>query len=143
MNSLRLEGQKTAAIEILQQFDWQVRPAPARRAADQCLRPAGGGGAGRARCSLLAVLESGSSAGLRHGVPWRWRCGAHALGCIAVLPTQVPDWVIIPGGNLGNIYAFYKGFKMCKCVAGWMVQPGREGERQGLRAGDQQAGSRV
>ena len=49
MNSLRLEGQKTAAIEILQQFDWEV-----------------------------------------------------------------PDWVIIPGGNLGNIYAFYKGFKMCK-----------------------------
>lgn len=48
MNSLRLEGQKTAAIEICQQFDWQV-----------------------------------------------------------------PDWVIIPGGNLGNIYAFYKGFKMC------------------------------
>jgi threonine synthase len=27
---------------------------------------------------------------------------------------QVPDWVIVPGGNLGNIYAFYKGFKMCK-----------------------------
>lgn len=49
LNSLRLEGQKTAAIEILQQFDWQV-----------------------------------------------------------------PDWVIIPGGNLGNIYAFYKGFKMCQ-----------------------------
>eukprot|EP01025_Chloroclados_australasicus_P006293 TRINITY_DN12034_c1_g1_i7.p1 TRINITY_DN12034_c1_g1~~TRINITY_DN12034_c1_g1_i7.p1 ORF type:complete len:342 (-),score=48.96 TRINITY_DN12034_c1_g1_i7:111-983(-) len=48
MNSLRLEGQKTAAIEILQQFDWEV-----------------------------------------------------------------PDWVVIPGGNLGNIYAFYKGFKMC------------------------------
>ncbi|KAL0337243.1 UNVERIFIED_CONTAM: Threonine synthase 1, chloroplastic [Sesamum calycinum] len=49
LNSLRLEGQKTAAIEILQQFDWEV-----------------------------------------------------------------PDWVIIPGGNLGNIYAFYKGFKMCQ-----------------------------
>ncbi|KAK9828919.1 hypothetical protein WJX72_002784 [[Myrmecia] bisecta] len=49
MNSLRLEGQKTAAIEICQQFDWEV-----------------------------------------------------------------PDWVIIPGGNLGNIYAFYKGFQMCK-----------------------------
>ena len=49
MNSLRLEGQKTAAIEILQQFGWQV-----------------------------------------------------------------PDWLIIPGGNLGNVYAFYKGFKMCK-----------------------------
>ncbi|KAK3004286.1 hypothetical protein RJ639_019669 [Escallonia herrerae] len=48
LNSLRLEGQKTAAIEILQQFDWEV-----------------------------------------------------------------PDWVIIPGGNLGNVYAFYKGFKMC------------------------------
>jgi len=49
LNSLRLEGQKTAAIEILQQFDWHV-----------------------------------------------------------------PDYVIIPGGNLGNVYAFYKGFKMCK-----------------------------
>ena len=49
MNSLRLEGQKTAAIEICQQFDWAV-----------------------------------------------------------------PDWVVIPGGNLGNIYAFYKGFQLCK-----------------------------
>lgn len=49
LNSLRLEGQKTAAIEICQQFDWEV-----------------------------------------------------------------PDWVIIPGGNLGNVYAFYKGFKMCR-----------------------------
>ncbi|XP_047323134.1 threonine synthase, chloroplastic-like [Impatiens glandulifera] len=49
LNSLRIEGQKTAAIEILQQFEWEV-----------------------------------------------------------------PDWVVIPGGNLGNIYAFYKGFKMCK-----------------------------
>ncbi|KAF5817887.1 putative threonine synthase [Helianthus annuus] len=49
LNSLRLEGQKMAAIEILQQFDWEV-----------------------------------------------------------------PDWVIVPGGNLGNIYAFYKGFHMCK-----------------------------
>ena len=49
LNSLRLEGQKTAAIEILQQFDWGV-----------------------------------------------------------------PEWVIVPGGNLGNIYAFYKGFKMCQ-----------------------------
>lgn len=49
MNSLRLEGQKTAAIEILQQFDWEV-----------------------------------------------------------------PDWIVIPGGNLGNVYAFYKGFKMCQ-----------------------------
>ena len=28
--------------------------------------------------------------------------------------TQVPDWVIIPGGNLGNVYAFYKGFRMAK-----------------------------
>jgi threonine synthase len=26
----------------------------------------------------------------------------------------VPEWVIVPGGNLGNIYAFYKGFHMCK-----------------------------
>eukprot|EP00887_Chlorella_sp_A99_P004129 scaffold23.g4129.t1 len=51
MNSLRLEGQKTAAIEILQQFGWQV-----------------------------------------------------------------PDWLVIPGGNLGNVYAFYKGFKMARRV---------------------------
>lgn len=32
MNSLRLEGQKTAAIEICQQFDWEVR-------AWTCLKP--------------------------------------------------------------------------------------------------------
>jgi threonine synthase len=47
MNSLRIEGQKTVAIEIVQQFDWEV-----------------------------------------------------------------PDWVIIPGGNLGNVSALGKGFTM-------------------------------
>lgn len=47
MNSLRLEGQKTVAIEIVQQFDWSV-----------------------------------------------------------------PDWVIIPGGNLGNVAALGAGFDM-------------------------------
>ncbi len=47
MNSLRLEGQKTVAIEIVQQFDWKV-----------------------------------------------------------------PDWVIIPGGNLGNVAALAAGFDM-------------------------------
>ncbi len=47
MNSLRLEGQKTVAIEIVQQFDWKV-----------------------------------------------------------------PDWVIIPGGNLGNVAALGAGFEM-------------------------------
>ena len=47
MNSLRLEGQKTVAIEVVQQFDWQV-----------------------------------------------------------------PDWVIIPGGNLGNVAALGAGFDM-------------------------------
>ncbi len=45
MNSLRIEGQKTVAIEIVQQFDWEA-----------------------------------------------------------------PDWVIIPGGNLGNLSALGKGF---------------------------------
>ena len=45
MNSLRIEGQKTISIEIVQQFDWEV-----------------------------------------------------------------PDWVILPGGNLGNVSAFGKGF---------------------------------
>jgi threonine synthase len=49
MNSLRLEGQKTVAIEIVQQFDWEV-----------------------------------------------------------------PDWVIVPGGNLGNVYALGKGFLMMR-----------------------------
>jgi threonine synthase len=49
MNSLRLEGQKTVAIEIVQQFDWQV-----------------------------------------------------------------PDWVFIPGGNLGNVSALVAGFSMMK-----------------------------
>jgi len=47
MNSLRLEGQKTVAIEIVQQLDWKV-----------------------------------------------------------------PDWVIIPGGNLGNVSALGAGFDM-------------------------------
>jgi len=47
MNSLRLEGQKTIAIEITQQFDWQV-----------------------------------------------------------------PDWVIVPGGNLGNVAALGAGFDL-------------------------------
>ena len=45
MNSLRMEGQKTVAIEIVQQFDWQV-----------------------------------------------------------------PDWIVIPVGNLGNVSALGKGF---------------------------------
>jgi threonine synthase len=45
MNSLRVEGQKTIALEIVQQFDWEV-----------------------------------------------------------------PDWVLVPGGNLGNIAAIAKGF---------------------------------
>jgi threonine synthase len=47
MNALRIEGQKTVAIEIVQQFDWQV-----------------------------------------------------------------PDWVILPSGNLGNASALYAGFKL-------------------------------
>ena len=47
MNSLRIEGQKTVAIEIVQQFDWEV-----------------------------------------------------------------PDWVVIPGGNLGNVSALGNGFLM-------------------------------
>jgi threonine synthase len=49
MNSLRVEGQKTVGIEIVQQFDWQV-----------------------------------------------------------------PDWIIIPGGNLGNTAALGAGFQMMK-----------------------------
>ena len=28
----------------------------------------------------------------------------------------MPDWVIVPGGNLRNIYAFYKGFEMCRVL---------------------------
>ena len=47
MNALRLEGQKTVAIEIAQQFDWQV-----------------------------------------------------------------PDWVVLPSGNLGNASALHAGFRM-------------------------------
>jgi len=49
MNSLRLEGQKTVAIEIVQQLGWEV-----------------------------------------------------------------PDWVVVPGGNLGNVYALSKGFQMMR-----------------------------
>jgi threonine synthase len=47
MNSLRIEGQKTVGIEIVQQFDWKV-----------------------------------------------------------------PDWIVIPGGNLGNVSALAKGLDM-------------------------------
>ncbi|MEE8580102.1 MAG: threonine synthase [Myxococcota bacterium] len=47
MNSLRIEGQKTVGIEIVQQFDWEV-----------------------------------------------------------------PEWIIIPGGNLGNVSALAKGLDM-------------------------------
>ncbi len=49
MNSLRIEGQKTVAIELVQQFNWEV-----------------------------------------------------------------PDWVVIPGGNLGNVSALGKGFLMMR-----------------------------
>lgn len=49
MNSLRIEGQKTVAVEILQQLDWEV-----------------------------------------------------------------PDWVVIPGGNLGNVSALGLGFEMMR-----------------------------
>ncbi|MCA9647440.1 MAG: threonine synthase, partial [Myxococcales bacterium] len=49
MNPLRIEGQKTVAVEIVQQFDWQV-----------------------------------------------------------------PDWVVLPSGNLGNAYALYSGFKLMR-----------------------------
>lgn len=49
MNALRIEGQKTVAIEIVQQFDWTV-----------------------------------------------------------------PDWIVLPSGNLGNAYALYAGFRMMK-----------------------------
>jgi threonine synthase len=49
MNSLRIEGQKTVAIEIAQQFDWDI-----------------------------------------------------------------PDWIVIPVGNLGNVSALGKGFLMMK-----------------------------
>jgi threonine synthase len=47
MNSLRIEGQKTVSLEIVQQFDWEV-----------------------------------------------------------------PDWIVIPGGNLGNVHALGQGFAM-------------------------------
>src|SRR4029450_14133661 len=49
MNSLRIEGQKTVSIALVQQFDWEV-----------------------------------------------------------------PDWIVIPGGNLGNTSALGKGFLMMK-----------------------------
>ena len=49
MNSLRLEGQKTVGIEVVQQFDWQV-----------------------------------------------------------------PDWIVLPSGNLGNASALHAGFKLMR-----------------------------
>ena len=49
MNSLRIEGQKSVAVEIVQQFDWEV-----------------------------------------------------------------PDWIVVPGGNLGNVYALGKGLLLMR-----------------------------
>jgi threonine synthase len=49
MNPLRIEGQKTVSVEIVQQFDWEV-----------------------------------------------------------------PDWIVLPSGNLGNAAALYAGFRMMK-----------------------------
>jgi threonine synthase len=49
MNPLRIEGQKTVAIEIVQQFNWKI-----------------------------------------------------------------PDWVVLPSGNLGNAWALYRGFSMMR-----------------------------
>ena len=49
MNPLRIEGQKTVAVEVVQQFDWQV-----------------------------------------------------------------PDWIILPSGNLGNASALFAGFEMMR-----------------------------
>ena len=66
MNSLRIEGQKTVGIEIVQQFDWEV-----------------------------------------------------------------PDWIVIPGGNLGNVSALAKGLDMMlraradHARAAHRVRPGR------------------
>ena len=86
MNSLRIEGQKTIAIEIVQQFDWEV-----------------------------------------------------------------PDWVVMPGGNLGNVSALGKGFLMMHDLgliseaAAHLRRAGRErqsalsfvfAELRALRAGD-------
>jgi threonine synthase len=51
MNSLRIEGQKTVGIEIVEQFDWEV-----------------------------------------------------------------PDWIVIPGGNLGNVSALAKGLDMLLAI---------------------------
>src|SRR5690606_5940064 len=51
MNSLRVEGQKTISVEIVQQFDWAV-----------------------------------------------------------------PDWVVVPGGNLGNVSAIAKGFELMNAL---------------------------
>jgi len=51
MNSLRIEGQKTVSIDVVQQFDWEV-----------------------------------------------------------------PDWVIVPGGNLGNVSALGKGFALMRAL---------------------------
>jgi threonine synthase len=51
LNSLRVEGQKTLSVEIVQQFDWEV-----------------------------------------------------------------PDWVLVPGGNLGNVSAIAKGFLELQAV---------------------------
>ena len=68
-------------------------------------------GPGDATLASLRVLQAMSSGDVM--VSFCNYGGAHARLTHIFGALQVPDWVIIPGGNLGNIYAFYKGFKMC------------------------------
>ncbi|CAI7872374.1 unnamed protein product, partial [Closterium sp. NIES-53] len=84
LNSLRLEGQKTAAIEICQQFEWEVP--------DWVIVPGGA----LTGLVLLFVFLSILLFLTWSGFP---------------LTTTCP---FVGAGNLGNIYAFYKGFYMCK-----------------------------
>ncbi len=74
MNSLRLEGQKTAAIEILQQFDWQVRAGMAAQLRACSMPPSG---CCRLPCSLQAALFAA-----------RWNSYVHARATTASILTS-------------------------------------------------------
>ena len=104
MKSLRLEGQRTAAIGILQPHKCQAplacRHMQLPEAVSACMQEV----TAEAPIYLANSMNSLRLEGQKTA----------AIEILQQFDWQVPDWVIIPGGNLGNIYAFYKGFKMAK-----------------------------
>lgn len=120
MNSLRLEGQKTAAIEILQQFDWQVGGLPCR--------PPGG---------WVALLDAGGAAS-RSRADWRpTQPGCRACRCRTGWSSRVGTWATYTPFTRGSRCArTWDWWIACRgwCALRWVFAgaAGGEGARWGF-----------